>query len=202
MADGSSLGGCQPLAPPRGGGVYEPIRAMVHELGPGGLSPEDYRAEIVPLVKQFAVGDTSGSQTFRAPATHNFVIEQIMGVCALVDFANETLNLSTEKVGDFSSNPNIPARVLMKAMNCRVTLQNTDRSVNVIDGGLGSLNLSAILPMVGGRVIDYSSKPHILPAGETLSMTATLIQNVANIRGGATEYGLLLVGTLVRVKAS
>lgn len=196
----SYLGGCQPISPVDADGKSGIIRTKVVELTK--LNPEEYRGVVIPMVKQLGSSDMSGDVTIRAPATHNLIIDQIFGHVALVNWATETLDLSAEKVGNFSSAPNVRDRLLMKAMNARVQLVNTDRAQNVIDGGLGSLNLAAVVPVLGGRVVDWREAPHVVPSGEQLQLSITLVQNVAGIRGGATEYGLILVGRYVRIKAS
>lgn len=198
MSDSS---GCQPMAPPiRGDEARQPIRSKVYEMSQ--LDPESYRGVIIPLFARLAATADSGSQTFRAPATHKLAIKKIYGHIALNALASETLDLSAVMVGNFTNSPMLSERVLMKAMNARLTLKNTDRSQNIIDGGFNSLTLVSLLPMFGGQVADFSDAPHILPAGETLELAINLVQTAASILGGATEYGVIIVGDYVRVKAS
>lgn len=197
----SNLAGCQPISPPMAGEeAKQPIRATMYELTK--LNPEEYRGAIIPLFARLAATDTSGSQTFRAPATHNLAIKKIYGHIALNALASETLDLSAVMVGNFTNSPMLSERVLMKAMNARITLKNSDRSQNIIDGGFGSQTLVSLLPMFGGQVADFEKAPHILPAGETLEMAVSLVQSTASILGGATEYGVVLIGDYVRVKSS
>lgn len=195
-----SNGSCQPISPPPAGEESKyPIRSRVYEMTQ--LDPEVYRGAIIPLVARLAATDTTGSQQFRAPATHKLAIKEIWGHLALFALASETLDLSAVMVGNFTNSPMLSERVLMKAMNARLTLKNNDRTQNIIDGGVGSLSLNAILPMCGGRVVKFD-EPHIVPAGETLEMAVSLAQSTASILGGATEYGVILVGDYVRVKSS
>lgn len=195
--DLAGVGGCEPVSAPAN--MNQSVRSRVYELGQQ-LSPEDYRAVAVPLYAVLNAAATSGSDTYRVPATHNLAIEQIRSHLVLKAFDQELLTLNhasdvTKGVGA----PTITDRVRLKAMNCRLDLKNSDREQKLFDNH--SLALASLLSGMGDP-LDFSVEPHIVPAGETLLMNATLINTDAKMIGGDTEYGLVLIGKLIRVARS
>jgi hypothetical protein len=206
-ANDHQIGGCEPVGAPTKG--YQSIRAKLYEIAKD-LSPEDYRVVAVTLKATLGVGTTSGSDTYRVPATHEFVIEEIRGHLALTQFDSElhamnhasdgTKGIGTSDPTAVSAVLSLRDRMLMKAMNCRLDLKNSDREQKVFDNQ--SLSLASILAYVGSPPADVSDEPHIVPAGETLIMNAALINVDAKMLGGLTEYGVTLVGKLIRVAKS
>lgn len=203
MAKSKLQGGADPATPPAGDRTVETIRSFIVEGR--DLGPEDYRAEIVPMIVALASPTTSDSDTFRALKTFNFMVSRIRGLLQLLAPFDEALAwVSAANAANGVGNPTPEQRRLIKAMNCRLTLQNTDRNQDVFDGA--AMPLSAIMPELGGALIDLSEAPHILPGGEQFQMTATLVQGNSNatdnttIIGANTEYGLSLEGYYVRVR--
>lgn len=204
MPNPNQIGGCEPVGAPTKG--YQSIRSRIYEIAKD-LSPEDYRAVAVTLKALLGTGTTSGSDTYRVPATHEFVIEEIRGHLALTQFDSEVLGMNhasdaTKGIGTSDVNGTLALRdrLLMKAMNCRLDLKNSDREQKLFDNQ--SLSLATILAFVGSPPTDLSEEPHIVPAGETLILNATLINVDAKMLGGLTEYGVTLVGKLIRVAKS
>jgi len=204
-----SIGGCEPVKAP-GAGNGQSIRGRVWELTQ--LSPEDYRGVVVNLFATLGTGATTGSDSYRVPSTHEFAIKQIVGHMAMVDVFNEVRDVGpaagpTLGISDQSGATaalSFLNRVAAKAMNCAVDLQNQDRTQKLIDNH--SMSLATVLTLIGGRPIDWSEAPHIVPAGETLLLNVALIQttgvDVAKIIGGNTQYGLTLIGDLIRTARS
>lgn len=194
------LGGAQPLRQPDPNGPRRALSEYIRELI--RLSPEDYRGVAIPLISTLSSSTTSNTQTYRVPATHNLVIKEIVGHLALVGYSSEVLDASAgaNGYGNFSTNANVQGRALMHAMNTRIALSNSDRSQNLFENN--SMNLSTFTPFLGGRALEFGEVPHIIPAGETVSMTASLILTTAAVVGGSTESGCVLIGHLVRVAAS
>ncbi len=193
----SQMGGCEPVSAPKG--AAQSIRARVYELTQ--LSPEDYRGVIVPLYATCGPGVVSGSDTYRVPTTHELAIYQIGGLLTLDNYLTEYKTVvdagdATRGFGD----PDLVGRVLMKAMNAMVDLKNSDREQKLIDNH--PTPLSTLLRVVGGNVIDWSAAPHIVPAGETLTMSVTLTNQDVKMLGGNTKYGVVLLGHLIRVAKS
>lgn len=204
----SALGGCDPISAPNGN-VIQPIRSMLFELSQE-LSPEDYRGIQVPMTATLGATASGANVSYKVPNTHNLIITTIVGELALVDVFNEILAVkngtdATKGIGDFSASPDVQGRILLKAMNCQIGLTNADRSQPLFDNG--TMNLSTILTMAGGRPVDWSATPHIVPAGELLQASINLTQagstgDVAKLVGGNTIYGVVLSGVLVRVNRS
>lgn len=194
----NGMGGCEPVKAPEN--AVQSVRSRIWELGKD-LSPEDYRAIAVPLYAILGASNTSGTDSYRTPTTHNFVIEQVRGHLALQAFDGELLTMNhasdnTKGVGG----PDVVGRMLMKAMNARLDLKNSDREQKLFDNH--PLSLASILSAVGGQPLDWSAEPHIVPAGETLQFSASLINVDAKMLGGLTEYGVTLIGKLIRVARS
>jgi hypothetical protein len=194
------MSNCKPLDPNAPVNKADSVRSYLSDLL--SLDPEKYRGVMIPLgVKLSGVSQLAGSNTYRVPSTHQLVIHEIFGHLAMNAIATEfnadgTAITASKKA---SAPADVPGLALQKALNCHITLQNSDRSQKVIDNSTGtSLSLASVLPMTGGNAIDFRRAPHIVPAGETLELGVTLADNTAGIIGGETEYGLVLVGTLIR----
>lgn len=187
----STLGGCSPLNPPDGR-VFQPIRSMVYELQK--LSPEDYRCVAITIKVSLTTNALSGSLSYRVPATFNLAIERIVPHLQIADFSAETSSLGN--IGQSTDTLSFENRVNVKLMNCNINMQNSDRNQPLFDNG--PINLYAL----ARNPIDWTSKPHIVPASELLSGDATLVDTDSAVVGGSTSYGIVLLGTLVRVKNS
>lgn len=192
------VSGCTPLEPPTGN-VFQPVRALVTEMIQ--LTPEDYRGAVVTLKVTLGPGLLSGNIEFRVPMTHNLIIERIEPHIALIDVVNEFINVNhptddQKGIGSFGTSPDVEGRIALKAMNCRLTLYNADRDQPVLMNGPASLYSLIRHPT------DWTNKPHIVPAGELLRGEVSLVQQTPMLLGGDTEYGLVIKGSIVRVKAS
>lgn len=201
----NQIGGCEPVKAPGGAGAAQMIRSRVYELTQ--LSPEDYRGVAIPIYATLGPAVFTGSDTYRVPSTHEFVIKQVVGHLALIDYTNEVRDVGpadpTKGISDQAGATaalSFLNRVMAKSMNCRLDLRNSDREQKLFDNH--SLSLSTILTLIGGRPLDWSETPHIVPAGETLAFNAALIQQAAAMVGGNTEYGVVLIGDLIRVAKS
>lgn len=203
----NQIGGCEPVKAPGGAGAAQMIRSRVYELTQ--LSPEDYRGVVVPIYATLGTAAFTGSDTYRVPTTHEFAIKQIVGHIALVGVNDETRDppgtgaVATLGIADQSGATaalSLMNRIAMKAMNCTVDLRNSDREQKLFDNH--SLSLATIVTLIGGRPIDWSETPHIVPAGETLALNVGLIQQTAALVGGNTQYGVVLIGDLIRVAKS
>lgn len=205
----ASGGSCNPLTPIKpgdlsvgngGGGVLAYLRELV------GLDPEKYRGIMIPLAATLSGATTTKTATYRVPNTHQLVIHEIVGHLAFNDVAAGEFDATGAAIQTSikaATPADMPGRALLKAMNCHITLQNSDRSQPVIDSSGGAkLSLASVLPMTGGNAVDFRKAPHIVPNGETLELTVELEDNTADVLGGETEYGLVLIGTLIRVENS
>lgn len=202
MSRNLQFGGCEPIDPPSEGG--QPIRSLVHELTQ--IGPEDYRGVIIPLYVVLDTTTLTNTKAYRVPSTHNLVIHEIIGHLGLIGLLDEVLAVNHASagtgIGSSSTDGTVDflGRALFKAMNAKLTLSNTDRSQDVFLNQ--TVNLASITPIVGGRMVDLSRMPHIIPAGETIEVGVTLQQTDDKVVGGDTEYGVVLIGHLVRVGRS
>jgi hypothetical protein len=174
------------------------IRSLLSELR--RLHPEHYRGHVVPMRAAISPGETTGTDSYRAPPTHHFIVLRASGIIALQDIMTETLSVSPADATKGVGSLNASERLVLKACNAEVELTNSDRQTKIIDGH--PLPLISILPGAGGQVLEWDKAPHIVLAGETLQLDVRLIQSDAKIVGGKTAYGVLLEGFLVRVKES
>jgi hypothetical protein len=154
------------------------------------------------------------SDFFRVPGDYTFLIGEVRPHLAINTVTGQNTAAPTNTgLLDLGGLRN---RMIAKAMGARVLLVNADRNdlsfvENTIQntsapGGtqLASLCLSTLLPMAGGSPIkligDNDVAPLIVPGNERLKLTVTLTD--ANAGVGETEYGLVLIGAMVRSRAS
>lgn len=195
-------GGARPLAGRAGGGSANEVA-----LGLKELHPEQVRVNIVPMYVSLDQNTQSGYDTYRVPTTHDFVIEEIRAHLALVDLANEGGGIGT--VGEPGSViltgkhvlTGFADRLAMKAGNALLDLKNTDREQKVIDNH--SLCLAALHVAAGGQSMHFGSTPHKVIAGESLRLDVRYASTgAAEAIKGLTQYGVVLVGKLIRVAKS
>lgn len=161
---------------------------------------EEFRRVEIPLITTLAAAGT-GFDTYKVPAQYKLAIQKVGGHLSLQDVANEP-----EIVGNIGAagiySLGIRDRVAMKAMNCRVSLINSDTSIYLLGGGsdFRPTNLATLMELAGGTPRDWSDCPALVRSGETLRMDATVIQAGAGIGTISTEYGIWLSGLLVRTK--
>lgn len=186
-------GGVEPLKGVPGGQSPHQIA-----LGMMQIDPEKLRAIIAPLFVTLDATTTSGYSQYRVPTTHDLIIEKILPHIVLLDLANE---VATVVAGVTPAS--IADRMAMKAMNCLIDLQNTDRTQKIIDNA--SASLASMFGPAGGEPVDFGATPHKVPAGETLRFDARLgaVGTAAgNVAAGKAQYGIVIVGKLVRVAKS
>ena len=152
----------------------------------------------------------SGSDIFRIPGDYNFLIGEVRAHVAMNALASE------DTVGAVGPNAlvGVRNRTLVKALNAKVTLVNADRNdlrfteldiQNSASNGavVSPLCLGTLLPEAGGAPIKLIRNgyiaPLIVPGNERLRMNVILRDGNAAV--GETEYGLTLLGALVRSRA-
>lgn len=151
-----------------------------------------------------------GSDIYRVSGDYNFLIGEIRAHLALNSVSTESVAGMTGMMTDSA----ISGRMIAKALNAKVSLFNADRNDlrfvenniqnSFVSGPLiSNLCLASLMPMAGGSSIKLIDKgyimPLIVPANERLQMQVTLTNAAAST--GATEYGLTLLGALVRMRA-
>lgn len=153
---------------------------------------------------------TPGSDIFRVSGDYNFLIGEIRAHVALNSVSTE----STAGMTGMMSDSAISQRIVAKALNAKVSLFNADRNDlrfvenNIQNSSVGgplisNLCLASLMPMAGGSSIKLIDKgyimPLVVPNNERIQMQVTLRDPAAST--GATEYGLTLLGALVRMRA-
>lgn len=152
----------------------------------------------------------AGSDIFRIPGDYNFLVGEVRAHVAMNALSTE------DTVG--ATGPNalvgVRNRTLVKALNAKVTLVNADRNdlrfteldiQNSASNGavVSPLCLGTLLPEAGGAPIKLIRNgyvaPLIVPGNERLRMNVILRDGNAAV--GETEYGLTLLGALVRSRA-
>lgn len=193
-------GGARPLAGINGG-ANDVAAALI------GVNPEQYRAVMVPMFYTLDGAVQSGYDIYRVPTTHDLVIEQIRPHLVLLDPTNEGGVIGTVgEPGSVIQTGKITLtgyrdRLAMKANNCLLDLKNSDREQKIIDNH--SMTLGMLHEAAGGAIVDFGATPHKVPAGETLRLDvryAALLP--APLIAGSTQYGIVLVGKLIRVARS
>lgn len=183
------------VAPNLGNTFAEQIARGLKEL-----DPEQIRGVIIPLYATLLSTTTTGYDTYRVPTTHDLLIEEIRPHLLALD-------ISTELYATIDANlhmgPTMEDRLILKASNCKVDLKNSDREQKVIENH--SLVLVSLMKPVGDS-LKFGTTPHKVPAGETLRLDVALQDSDHTLTGvastGSTQYGLVLVGKLVRVARS
>ena len=149
----------------------------------------------------------SGTDIFRIPGDYNFLVGEVHAHVAMNNISNE------DTVG--ATGPNalvgVRNRTVVKALNAKVLLVNADRNnlrfvetdiQNSSSNGalLSPLCLATLMPEAGGSPARLIQKgyimPLIVPGNERLLLTVILRDGNAAV--GETEYGLTLIGALVR----
>ncbi len=158
------------------------------------LTNGDYRDVLIRLRGTLTTATTSTTDEYKVPTTHMLLIQEIRGTVAFNDPDGETLSITG------LGNPFVLDRIAIKGMNCRATLQNTDRSAENIIGENRNVPLSSLMEVGGGAPVKFSP-PHPVLAGQALELAVELTDTAAAIVGGSTDYGILINATLVRTRA-
>lgn len=149
----------------------------------------------------------SSTDLFRVPGDYAFLASEVRADIAMNELSVEST------VGATGLNALVGARnrTIVKAMNAKASLVNADRNgltfvennlQNSATNGplLSNLCLASLMPVAGGaplKLIDQNYvTPLVFPGNERISMTITLRDPNAAL--GETEYGLALIGALVR----
>jgi hypothetical protein len=152
----------------------------------------------------------AGTDVYRIPGDYGFLVGEVRAHIAMNALASE------DTVG--ATGPNalvgVRNRTVVKALNAKVSLVNADRNdlrfteldVNNSSANgtiLSPLCLASLMPEAGGSPVKLIQNsyvmPLIVPGNERLRLTVTLRDGNAAV--GETEYGLTLIGALVRSRA-
>lgn len=157
-----------------------------------------------------AIPETTTDQ-FRVPGDYNLLVSEVRGHLALNNLSAEDAQAASGFTG-MMLDATVRGRVIAKAMNAKVSLFNADRNnLTFVENNLqnsssttgalvSNLCLGTLLPLAGGaplKLIDQNYvMPLIVPGNERLQLQVTFRNAAATT--GLTEYGLVLMGALVR----
>jgi hypothetical protein len=151
------------------------------------------------------------SDQFRIPGDYNLLVSEVRSHVALNNLSTEDARAANGFTG-MMLDATVRGRVIAKALNAKVSLFNADRNnLNFVENNLqnsslvsgsllSNLCLATLLPMAGGaplKLIDQNYvMPLIVPGNERIQMQVSFRNAAATT--GLTEYGLVLMGALVR----
>ena len=185
-------------------------------------------ADIIPTIIHLRVtlastpgpieGDPRDGATLPAPATDTFRIPGDYNFLASEIHSHVVMNTLSQENADGTATgliaqTGVKNRTAVKALNAFATLVNADRNdltfveTNIANSSSNAvvqspLCLATLMPLCGGAPIKLVDQnyvaPMIVPANERLRLTVSLRDAAAGI--GQTEYGLALIGALVRMR--
>ena len=167
-------------------GAGNRVRGYISEVL--GLSPAEVRGVAVRLLANLT-NTTPGTAKYQIPSDQAMVITQVHGFIRIRDYSAEPTAIFT------FLNPDPSERWFVKASNCIVQLENTDRSLDLFDNG--EIPLGAITPPVGSPLFFPLEMPYIVPSAHNLQATFTLQDSGTDAVGSATDYGIILTGALI-----
>ena len=198
----STPGGARPLS-----GLAAGVTANDIARGYMDLSPEQVRAVAIPMFVTMDDVTQSGYDVYRVPTTHDLVIEQIRAHLVLMNPNGEGgVKGDAGEPGSVIKTGSLVLtsfrdRLAMKASNALLDLKNSDREQKIIDNH--SMALATLHEAAGGFPIDLGATPQKVIAGETLRLDVRYAAILpALLITGATQYGVVLVGKLIRVQKS
>ena len=156
------------------------------------LSPEDYYCTSIQLVAAILSGTTTGQVKHNCPSNFVTLIFGIEGHLAFNLPASETLSVTN------LGNLTVQDRVLLKAMNTRLALQNENRKAYKYFE-TADKPLSAILKTAGGTPLEFMP-PIIASPADVLVLDISTQSTESTIVGASTNVGVDL--HVLRVRAS
>ena len=149
--------------------------------------------DMMATISSTTASATANSAKYAVPSESGLYIQELHGIVALNEPRSETLAITG------LGNPDVMARILMKAMNCRVTLRDLDEPRDIMPDRT-EVPLAPFVSAIGGKpIILPQGGPDFVPPGHNLQLTAKLKDTNAAIIGGETLYGFVLVGKQVRL---
>ena len=156
------------------------------------ISPEDYYWTSVQLKAAILSGTTTAQVKHNCPSNFVSLIFAIEGHLAFNNPDGETLSVTN------LGNLGVKDRVLLKAMNTRLALQNENRKAyNYFD--TADKPLSSILKTAGGTPLEFFP-PIIASPADVLVLDISVAETESTIIGGSTDSGVDL--HILRVRAS
>lgn len=191
-----------PFQPPPQEAFIERIRSRIVEGRK--LSPYDYESVVIPLYAVLdetggAYGPRGGAQ-FILPSEKRFRLQQVLPIVVLDTISNEVLTNGGVFVYD-GAGPTLAIqggdlfdRMYAKAQNCVIDMKFDSQEMQ--------LNINAsfrLSDLLDGNGVDFFDTPTTFPADTSIDLFASLQDDSAAACGSPTQYGVLLIGQLVRV---
>ena len=176
------------ILPPPDNAFLQPITSRIIEART--ITPYDYRAVALPLYTTLGAGQLQGSASYTIPTNMKMRIRQLQAHIVVLDPADAAEN----GVGIYAGSIDIRQRLYAKAMNCRASLAFQSRTFEVFPQY--SFPLSDLMSQ-NGQGTTFLDMPGTLIAGTTIDLNVGLIDSNAALSN--TEYGIVLVGALIRV---
>lgn len=174
---------CPPAASgPRGGRVLNFLSEALK------LSLAHLQAVTVPLQARLS-NTTPVSDTYKVPGDMDLLVFGMVGYVLFPTLNSETTAILTYLNLDPSE------RIFVKAQNCLVKLENTDRQLKVTESR--DVPLASITPPFGAPVQWPLEALLVAPGNNTLKATFALQDSTSAIVGNASDYGIRLDGVLV-----
>lgn len=184
------------LAPPPKDVFQEVLRSRIVEVR--SMNPYEFRTLIVPVWVPLSAAATRGTASYTIPSNTRFRVRQILPHIVPVNVTSETIT----NAGDFTAAGGVYNggdtldRLYAKAMNCRINLGINSRTTDLFPQL--SFPISDLFSTQGERP-NFVDMPMILTQGTTIDLTASLSDTAAAISNSQTQYGLVFVGSLIRV---
>lgn len=161
------------------------------------LTPDDYFWRVEQVLAQLGTSATTNTATYTPPANYNGLIFGVHAILSFQQITLETLSVTAAGGATGVGNISLVDRILMKAMNTLVDLQNVGRTQKLF--GTNSKPLSDLLSVVGGQPIAWPI-PYVLPDGEQLQMDLKMQDTTAAVVGGNYQAGLGLNCLFVKTR--
>lgn len=162
------------------------------------LSLTEYRSCAIPVFVPLSSSPNSGVTQYRVPMNDFLVIRRILPHFAIAAPNSETL---VPAGADNMAKPNSTFlmnqdHIFTKAMNARLDLRVVDDDYSLFTNR--TITLASLMDGALGGQIDYRDTPLRIRPGKTIQLTVSLNDASADAAGSTTEYGIVLVGGLVR----
>lgn len=162
------------------------------------LSLAEYRSVAIPVFVSLTTSPSSKVTQYRVPMNDFLVVRRILPHLAIPAPSGETL---VPAGADNMSRPNSTFlmnrdHIFTKAMNARLDLRVVDDDYTLFTNR--TITVASLMQGALGEQLDYRDTPLRIRPGKTLQLTVTLNDASADAVGSATEYGIVLVGGLVR----
>lgn len=187
------------IAPPPDNAYIQTLTSRIVEGRT--ITPYDYRAVVIPLYTTLSTAQPIGSATYTLPSNMKFRLRKITPHIAPLLVSNETItrpgNFQPQNLaGDVFAGGDVIDRLYGKAMNCRVNIALQSRAFDLTFNQAFALS---DLMSENGVAPGFADQPGLILQGTTIDLNAGLIDTTAAVVGSPTEYGVLLIGSFIRV---